>query len=167
MTSNRQEIDDLKAEVQRTKHELASAQLARDLAQVDFHCKRLLQLESQLSSLREQQTILLRSSQQRLSSPSSTEALNDSQVDQQPVLDATEQAADLVVGPLQSRGFAWLKISKLNTPAAFNNSSSTPMNQTAALVKQASCWETKGWCSTMRGSQVPACHLQCAQQQTG
>lgn len=64
MTSIGQEIDGLKEDIQQTKQDLASAE---DLAQVDFHRKRLLQLESQLSSLREQQTILLRSSQHRLS----------------------------------------------------------------------------------------------------
>lgn len=61
MTCNRQEIDELKAEIQQSKQELASA---GDVAEVDFHRKRLLQLENQLSSLREQQTILLQSPQQ-------------------------------------------------------------------------------------------------------
>lgn len=109
MTSLGQEIDGLKADIEHTKQELASAE---DLAQVDFHRKRLLYLENQLSSLREQQTILLRLSQQHFSSPpaTSTRALNDRQTDQQPVLAATEPAADHVVEALHSHGFAWLKI---------------------------------------------------------
>lgn len=117
MPSNRQEIDGVKADVHQTKQEVTLAQQAGDLAQVDFHRRRLLQLESQLSSLREQQTILLQSSQQCLSSPlmTSTEAQTDMQVDPQPVLDATEKAADRVVEPLQSHGFAWLKVSKSDT----------------------------------------------------
>ena len=117
MTSNRQEIDDLKAEVQQTKQELASARQSEDAEQVVFHCQHLLQLESQLSSLREQQTILLRISQECLAIPSvtSAEATKDRQVAQQPMIDATEQAADQVVGPLQSHGFAWLKVSKAET----------------------------------------------------
>ena len=67
MTTDRQEIDDLKAEVQQSKQELAST---GDVAQVDFQRKRLLQLEIQLSSLRKQQTVLLQSSQQCCSYPS-------------------------------------------------------------------------------------------------
>lgn len=99
MTSNRQEIDDLKADIQQSKQELASA---GDAVQVDFHRKRLLQLENQLSSLREQQTILLQSNQQSF-------PLSDRQADQQRV---TNQAADQVVEALHSHGFAWLKVSK-------------------------------------------------------
>ena len=44
MTSNSKDIDDVKAEIQRIKQELDSAQQAGDLAQVDFQRKRLLQL---------------------------------------------------------------------------------------------------------------------------
>ena len=112
MMSNREKIADVKAEIQQSKQELASTQ-AGDLAQVDFHCKRLLQLENQLSSLREQQTILLRSSEQGLPAQNLTskETLDDTRVLQPPVLNATEQAADQVVGSLQSQGFAWLKLS--------------------------------------------------------
>ena len=107
MTSNKQEIDRLKGDIQQTKQDLASAE---DLAQVDFHRKQLLYLESQLSSLREQQTILLRSNQHRLSSPLATGIgpLSDTQADQPPVLAATAQAANQVVESLQANGFAWL-----------------------------------------------------------
>ena len=117
MADNRKDIDDVGAEVRESKQELASAQIAGDRLQVDFHRKRLLQLESQLSSLREQQTILLRSSQQFSPVqllPSST-ALSDRRVHQPPVLGAYEQAADRVVGSLQSHGYGWLKVSKAET----------------------------------------------------
>lgn len=117
MADNRQDIDDVRAELQESKKDLALAQNAGDLLQVDFHRKRLLQLESQLSSLREQQILLLRSSQQV--SPvqllTSTAALNDRQVHQPPVLDAEEQASDRVVGSLQSHGYGWLKLSEAET----------------------------------------------------
>lgn len=115
--SNREELDDAKAEIQQIKQELASAHQAGDLAQIDFHQKRLLQLGHQLSSLREQQTILLRCSQQGLPAQdlTSKEAVNDSIVHQTPILDATEQAADQVVGSLLSQGYGWLKLSKSET----------------------------------------------------
>lgn len=117
MTSNTKDIDDVKAEIQQIKQELASAQQAGDHAQVDFHHKRLLQLENQLSSLREQQTILLRSSQQGMPAQDLTnkETLADRQVHLPTVLNAAEQAADQVVGSLQDKGFAWLKLSKSET----------------------------------------------------
>ena len=98
MMSNREDIADVKADIQQSKRELVSThdQQAGDLDQVDFHRKQLLQLENQLSSLRERQTILLRSSQQGLPAQdlTSKEILDYRQVLQPPVLNATEQAAD-------------------------------------------------------------------------
>lgn len=111
MTTNRQEIDDLKAEIQQSKQELASA---GDVAQLDFHRKRLLQLENQLSSLREQQTVLLQSSQQHSSYPSMTSSNphNHRQEDQQPMKkNFTDHAADQAIEALHPHGFAWLKVS--------------------------------------------------------
>ena len=117
MTANRQDIKYVRAEVQESKQELALAQNAGDVAQVDFHRKRLLQLESQLSYLHEQQTILLRSRQQILpvQSLTSIAALKDRQAHQPPLLDANEQAADQVVDSLQSHGYGWLKVSEAET----------------------------------------------------
>ncbi|KAL3145798.1 hypothetical protein ABBQ38_015175 [Trebouxia sp. C0009 RCD-2024] len=109
-----QEIDSLKAEIQQTKQELASPQHANEAAQLDFLRKHLLHLNSQLASMREQQTILLRSTQQ----PPPCHHLSDTepplkkwQVDQPPELQAAADPLDQVVGSLQSQGFAWLKIS--------------------------------------------------------
>lgn len=117
MTDIRQDINYVRAEVHESKQELALARIARDLAQVDFHRKRLLQLEGQLSSLHEQQTILLRSSQQVSPVPSLTSvaALSDRQVHQPPLLDANEKAADQVVDSLQYHGYGWLKVSAAET----------------------------------------------------
>jgi len=53
MQAVQQEIDSVKAEIQATKQELAAAEQAGDEAKVDF-------LRKEVSSLREQQTILLR-----------------------------------------------------------------------------------------------------------
>ena len=53
MQALQQEIDSVKAELQATKQELAAAEQAGDGAKVDF-------LRKEVSSLREQQTILLR-----------------------------------------------------------------------------------------------------------
>ncbi len=53
MQAVQQEIDGLKAEIQAIKQELAAAEQAEDGAKVDF-------LRKEVSSLREQQTILLR-----------------------------------------------------------------------------------------------------------
>ncbi len=53
MQAVQQEIDSVKAEIQETKQELAAAEQAGDGAKVDF-------LHKAVSSLREKQTILLR-----------------------------------------------------------------------------------------------------------
>lgn len=163
MTSLGQEIDGLKADIEHTKQELASTE---DLAHVDFHRKRLLYLENQLSSLREQQTILLRSRQLCFSSPpaTSTGALNDRQVDQQPA--ATEKAAGQVVEALHSHGFAWLKIYK-SEPSSFHQLQQYTSEPDSCLQQATPLLSGKGWCGTIQESQIPHCRLPCAQQQTG
>ncbi|KAL3145803.1 hypothetical protein ABBQ38_015180 [Trebouxia sp. C0009 RCD-2024] len=108
-----QEIDSLKAEIQQTKQELASPQHAGEAAQLDFLRKNLLQLNSQLSSMREQQTILLRSPHQSLPSFHLSDIeppLKKRQLDQPPELPAATDPLDQVVASLQSQGFAWLEI---------------------------------------------------------
>ena len=113
-TELHQEIDSLKAEILQTKQELASNQHAGEAAQLDFLQKHLLQLNSQLVFMREQQTILMQSTQQ--TSPchhlSETEPpLKKRQLDQPPEVQAAADPLDQVVGSLQSQGFAWLKVS--------------------------------------------------------
>ncbi len=60
LQANQQEIDSVKAKIQHTKQDLATAEQGGDGDRVDFLRRRLEQMDRQLSSLREQQTILLR-----------------------------------------------------------------------------------------------------------
>ena len=60
MQAVQQEIDNVKAETQATKQELASAEQAGDEAKADFLRKKEVELRKERNSLREQQTILLR-----------------------------------------------------------------------------------------------------------
>ncbi len=60
MQAVQQEIDNVKAETQATKQELAAAEQAGDEAKADFLRKKEVELRKEINSLREQQTILLR-----------------------------------------------------------------------------------------------------------
>ncbi len=55
-----QEIDSVKAEIQETKQELATAEQAGDEDRVDFLRNSLVELRRQLPGLREKENILLR-----------------------------------------------------------------------------------------------------------
>ncbi len=60
MQAVQQDINNVKAEIQATKHELDAAEQAEDGAKVDFLRNSLVALHGQLKALREDKNIILR-----------------------------------------------------------------------------------------------------------